>query len=184
MRWGGGWWCRSFCFSRISIRHITYCLLYFCGQSYHVWKSKSICWDNASMYFWKDAMRNENFVSVDPLVAYELFGTVLGNCSMLIDEERFGSWTSERDSLLDQRDEITLAFTHCTRKTSHTGTHPNTGRWVTAGETGHQSHQTPPGLLASTPLSLKLWLHNNMFSLNWLFSFLWVYNTYDWYYPS
>ena len=43
------------------------------------------------MFFYKDAMRNENFVSVDPLVAYELFGTVLGNCSMLIDEERFGS---------------------------------------------------------------------------------------------
>ena len=48
---GGCWWCRSFCFSRISIRHITYCQLYLCGRSYHVWKSIIICWDNASMYF-------------------------------------------------------------------------------------------------------------------------------------
>ena len=28
-------------------------------------------------------MRNEIFVSVDPLAAYELFGTVLGNCSLM-----------------------------------------------------------------------------------------------------
>ena len=28
-------------------------------------------------------MRNENFVSVDPLGAYKLFGTVLGNCSLM-----------------------------------------------------------------------------------------------------
>ena len=36
------------------------------------------------------------------------------------------------------------------------------GRRLRSGETGHQSpqsHQKPPGLSASTPLSLRLWLH-------------------------